>query len=225
MRNQSPHNEYRGGVNIFANSITAVNDYALKTLEGASEKRMSIKDVVWPFSSSRRDPAVLLITFQESMTVLSRSLTELINVSFSSINALDRLEAQLKNIHEIVTRENITVSKQHNQLLAELWTILGGNRKELSEFKDTLELLKNIAAYRNHALAHVTSALHALQTLNADMEELRDRVSSPALAGGRIPLEVHVKSIRNGIDRLSEGRRRVKKRQLAVDRKLGLGSE
>jgi len=45
------------------------------------------------------------------------------------------------------------------------------------------------------------------------MEELRERVAAPEITEGEIPLEVHVKSIRSGIERLQEGRIKAKERE------------
>lgn len=42
------------------------------------------------------------------------------------------------------------------------------------------------------------------------MEELRERASLPELAGDEIPVEVHVRSLRSGVERLNEGRLRAK---------------
>jgi len=55
------------------------------------------------------------------------------------------------------------------------------------------------------------------------MEDLRERVAAPELIGSKIPVEVHMKSIRSGLERLKEGR--VRSRQLqenAVNRALGI---
>lgn len=74
----------------------------------------------------------------------------------------------------------------------------------------------NIAVYRTKALAHVSSSLIQLQQMHADLEELRDRVTAPALLADAgkdmqdIPLEVHIESIRKGVERLNNGRSKVK---------------
>jgi hypothetical protein len=44
------------------------------------------------------------------------------------------------------------------------------------------------------------------------MEELRERVAAPELVGDAIPIDVHMKSIRSGLDRLKE--RRIGAKQL-----------
>ena len=56
--------------------------------------------------------------------------------------------------------------------------------------------------YRQQALA-VFAALQTLQVMSAD---LREHVSRPALTGPKIPVEVHMKSIKIGLERLREGR-------------------
>ena len=48
---------------------------------------------------------------------------------------------------------------------------------------------------------------------NEDMEDLRERVSAPELVGERIPVEVHMKAIRAGLDRLQSDRIKAQKRE------------
>ena len=56
------------------------------------------------------------------------------------------------------------------------------------------------------------------------MEDLRERVAAPELVGDRIPVEVHMRSIKAGLDRLSEKRYQVKEREQATIKEI-LGSE
>ena len=42
------------------------------------------------------------------------------------------------------------------------------------------------------------------------MEELRERASAPELTGNDIPMEIHARAIRAGVERLNEGRLRAK---------------
>lgn len=182
--------------------------------------------VIWPFglTASQNDSKELIDTFSHSLTTLSSSLSRLVLCAQSSLHSLDKLESQLSTIHDILAREDTTITEQHSELLAQLWTRLGGNRGHIRGFEVNLQLLKELGTYRTRALAHVVAALQALETMSADMEELRERVASPELSGGEIPLEVHVRSIRSGIERLSEGRVRAKERELDVERALGLNA-
>jgi hypothetical protein len=58
--------------------------------------------------------------------------------------------------------------------------------------------------------------------LSADMEEMRSRVATPDIVGDKIPIEVHIKSIRGGLERLKIGQTRSRERQEeSVKRILG----
>lgn len=145
-------------------------------------------------------------TFTEAMDTLSTNMQRLVLEAEVSISDLNKLEEHLKSIHEIVSREDTSISGAKEELLAQLWTKLGGNRKELDEIGGHLALLKGVGGYRDRALAHVVAALHMLETMAEDMEELRERVAAPRLVGETVPIDVHMKSLRSGLERL-KGRR------------------
>lgn len=177
---------------------------------------------LWPFSRNSGKTDLLTTTFSQSLSVLSTSFQRLIIQAEVSLHSLDKLEMQLNNIQDILTREGVDITAAQSDVLADLWTKLGGNREQLRSFKGNLRLLKELGSYRSRALAHVVGALQALQTLSADMEELRERVAAPELTGEEIPVEVHVRSIRSGIERLNEGRVRAReKEEDAMKRILG----
>lgn len=50
-----------------------------------------------------------------------------------------------------------------------------------------------------------------LQRVSQDMEDMRDRVAAPNLAGSRVTPEVHMQSIANGMERLAWGRKRARR--------------
>ncbi|KAF9005058.1 hypothetical protein BDQ17DRAFT_1424218 [Cyathus striatus] len=92
------------------------------------------------------------------------------------------------------------------ELLGELWTKLGGNKKALRKFNQHLSLLRDLGEYRKQALIRVV----AVQSMSEDMEDLRERVAAPELVESRVPVEVHIKGIRNGVERLKQGRMKAK---------------
>lgn len=100
--------------------------------------------------------------------------------------------------------------------LAQLWTFLGGNRKKIANFASHHTLLRGITDYRSKALHHVASSLIRLQQMQTDLEDLRDRVAEPGVLASTgkecqdIPLEVHIESIRKGLERLNMGRNKAK---------------
>ncbi|KAH8990343.1 hypothetical protein EDB92DRAFT_790653 [Lactarius akahatsu] len=189
-------------------NIIAVNDYALHAIEAANSKPSA-------FSLSRFSPfapsasvtkQVVVRTFTEAMNTLSANMQRLVLEAEVSISDLNKLEEHLKSIHEIVSREDSSISAARGELLAQLWTILGGNREELDKMDEHRALLKGVGGYRDRALAHVVAALQMLETMAEDMEELRERVAAPQLVGETIPIHVHMKSLRSGLERL-KGRR------------------
>ena len=195
--------------------IIAVNDYASQMIEAAQSNpkgSASLVNFIWPFRSLTTSSETLLTsTFEQSLSVLSGNLGRMIISAESSLYDLDKLEEALNTIHSILVREDVSISSQKSEVLADLWTFLGRNRDKLRQFENNLNLLKALSIYRTRALAQVVAALHALRTLNSDMEELRDRVIAPEIVGGAIPIEVHVQSIKRGIDRLKEGQERAKR--------------
>ena len=140
------------------------------------------------------------------MNALSANMQRLVLEAEVSILDLNNLEEHLKTVHELVSREDSSIATARTELLAQLWTILGGNRGELRGMDEHLALLRGVSGYRDRALAHVVAALQALETMAEDMEELRERVAAPELVGDAIPIDVHMKSLSSGLERL-KGRR------------------
>jgi hypothetical protein len=198
----------------------AVNDHALHTIEEATLKSLApasaaryLKALVSFQSTTKPTEDVVTQTFTEAMNVLSYSMQRLIVEAEVNLSNLDKLEERLGTLHELVSREDSSVSSAQSELLSELWSKFGGNRKALRGYNSNLVLLKNLSTYRKRALVHVISALSTLQGMSEDMEDLRERVAAPEIAGNAIPVEVHMKSIRNGLNRLKEGRRRAKEKE------------
>lgn len=140
------------------------------------------------------------------MNTLSVNMRRLALEAEVSISDLNTLEEHLNSILDVVSREDSSINAAKDELLAQLWTILGGNRKELKGMDKHLALLKGVGGYRDRARAHVVAALQTLETMAEEMEELRERVAAPELVGNAIPIEVHMKSIRSGLERLKDRR-------------------
>lgn len=206
----------------------AVNDYALHEIEAAHAKTSSITSLygLAPWKNSQPTNEIVTRTFGEAMNVLSGSMQRLVLEAEVNLSNLEKLEERLSTLHELISREDSSLVFAKSELLSELWTKLGGNRKTLRGFNDHLNMLKNLALYRKKALVHVVSALQSLQAMSSDMEDIRERVAAPELTGSKIPVEVHMKSIKNGLERLKEGRVRAKKlEEEAVRRVLDITSK
>lgn len=200
-----------------------MNDHALHTIE-EHVKSKSALSILNPFSNALTTQQVITQTFTDAMSVLSVQMRRIILEAEASMTNLDRLEEMLTTLHEIVSRENANISAEKEALLAELWTILGGNKRKLRGLDGHLFLLRHIGEYRMRAAAHVAAALQALIGMSEDMEDLRERVTAPELIGEKIPVEVHIKSIQAGLDRLKADRARAQEREEQAVRKI-LGVE
>ncbi|KAF8071802.1 hypothetical protein FPV67DRAFT_1667261 [Lyophyllum atratum] len=206
-------------------NIMAVNDYALHQIESAHSKAPTVMSLYGLVPWGARKPAndVVIHTFSEAMSVLSVSMERLILEAELNLANLEKLEERLSTLHGQVSREDLTLSSAKSELLAELWTKLGGNRKKLRNFDDHLVLLRNLGLYRKKALAHVVAALQSLNAMSSDMEDIRERVAAPELTESKIPIEVHMKSIKSGLERLKEGRVRAKRlEEETIRRVLGI---
>ena len=196
----------------------------MRTIEKANARKPSVFHSLIPWSKNPKE--VVATTFTDAMGVLSANLRRLILEAETNLANLNALEERLSTLHDMVTREGITSTIARDELLSDLWTILGGNRRELKNFNDHLTLLRQLGLFRKKALIHVTAALETLQAMSDDMEDLRERVATPELVGPSIPMEVHIQSIQNGIERLHEGRSKARMIEAdAIRRVLETGPE
>ncbi|KAG7089388.1 hypothetical protein E1B28_011077 [Marasmius oreades] len=194
-------------------SVMAVNNYALHTIEAAQSNSVSrsIRLLV-PFMKPNTKEVVRQ-TFGEAMTVLSNTIQRLIVEAEVQLANLEKLEEDLLVLHELIHREDTSISSQKSEILSELWTKLGGNKARIEVFDKHLYLLKNLGVYRKQALAHVVAALQTLRALSDDMEDMRERVTAPELVGESVPVDVHLRSITIGLERLKESRVKAKERE------------
>lgn len=205
-------------------SIMAVNDYALQAIEESQSKTSWVPlNALIPWSRPQLTSEVVTRSFTEAMSVLSSAMERLILEAEVNLANLNKLEERLLTLHDMVTREDATLSDAKAELLSELWTKLGGNKSTLRNFESHLLLLKNLGMYRKKALIHVVAALQTLQAMSSDMEDIRERVAAPELTGSRIPVKVHMKSIKSGLERLKEGRGRAKRLEEEALRKALAG--
>lgn len=205
----------------------AINDYALRTIESAQVKPQSLAlQILWPFSSpAPRTQAAVVAAFRSSMDVHADEMRNLVLELEVSETNLNRLDTHLFLLHDLCTRENVALDAARDDLLAELWTFLGGNRGRLRGMDHNLALLRDLSEYRKRAAAHVAAAKQTLMAMSHDMEDLRGRVAAPDIVGDRIPIEVHMRSIQSGLERLKEDRIQARARENELmNRLLGINT-
>jgi len=195
-------------INGAVDSIMTLNDHALQTLEASKAPPSLVDRVLFSLSNSHPTDEVVLETFLMSMDHVGNELTYLREEADESRIHLVGLQRHLNNIHTIVSLDDKGLKKAKEEVLVTLWTQLGGNRRELMEMNNSLDVLKNVGKYRERALVHVVATLETLRALKADIVELRRRVGTPKLAGVKLPIDIQIQSIKAGMERLKEGQMR-----------------
>jgi hypothetical protein len=194
-------------------TIVAINDYAMREIEGAAAAATTLPGMVMSALARGRKAELEVIThrnFENAMDVMSINLKRLIHEAGKSLERLEELQERLKTLYDMLTQENIAFTANRDELLGRLWSQLGGNQKEKRDAVETGQLLTKLDWYRKAARAKVVETLLTLEGMEAEMDELRARVAAPALVGASIPNEVQIEAIRMGVKRLNQSRRRAK---------------
>jgi hypothetical protein len=163
-----------------------------------------------PFQPIKYTESRLLDQYIQHTQIVEEEINKLITEAQALLLVLVNLEDRLEVIHGIVTRDDNYAKAKKEEILAEIWTMLGGNRNKLNRMDRELDLLQHVQVYRKSAYAHVSGTIIRLQAMGAGLEDLRERVASPELLRDRmdIPLSVHLDNIQMGVERLEEGRRK-----------------
>ena len=116
--------------------MIAVNDHALHVIEAAEASSHSITAslrALVPFAATPDDVRRQAVTkaFGAAMAVLAGNMARLQLGATSALARLDRLEARLGTLHTLVAAEDATLADERAELLAQLWTHLGGNKRAL----------------------------------------------------------------------------------------------
>jgi hypothetical protein len=198
-------------------STLAINQLALNTLVAAVEDRF-LGAVSPSFDASQ-------VVIEKSFTIaLDKFVSRLSQILIHCQEMIDELEAMdtaLALIHEIVSRERLGIIDTRDELLARLWTILGGNKHELRSLENHLTLLYGLSQYRKVALAHVHRTMETVEKLEADIAQLREECVTTMVGIGTLDMQYQLVSLRAGITRLADGRGRASAAMLSVRQGLG----
>lgn len=196
-------------------NVLSTTRWTSKVLEGISEREASASfvqkaaDVVLrPFQPVRFGESALLDQYIQHTTSIESEIRKLIDEAQALLMVLTNLESRLDVIHDVSARDGMHALKQRDEILSELWTLVGGNKNRLKTASRQLDLLHQVNLYRRTAFNHVSATIVKLQGIAAGIEDLRDRVGAPELLRGKVkvPLTVHIENIQRGVERL-EGQR------------------
>ncbi|KAK6442342.1 hypothetical protein LTR95_001418 [Oleoguttula sp. CCFEE 5521] len=216
--------------------ILSTNRWTLQVIDGVAEKDAHIGSVQrWvsnnlnifaPFQPVALSRDVLLDQYLRHTSAVEDQILGLISEAQALLAVLDNLDSRLDVIAGIATRDDIRVQGNKEELFANLWVKLGGRRNSVAKIDKQLGLLKEVGSYRRMAWAHVNGAIIKLMAIRDSLEDLRERVAMPEVIGEKVPLEVHIRNIELGIERLEEQRdnsRRLQQQQ--VDRLVSRAEE
>ncbi|KAF8308187.1 hypothetical protein DL93DRAFT_2159145 [Clavulina sp. PMI_390] len=214
-------------------TIIAMDDFALKRLERIERGGFGSGSTIFNMIMLRKSDSIrreqrreLALTFERASEVTAEQLERLVTEAEVVLMLLNRLDGTQETLHEMILAENKVVKREGEELvgillfhsltevidagpqfasqLAQLWTILGGNKNEVALFMEHRDLLAQMSRYRSTARDRVQTTIDQLHKLSEDLSDLRDRVARPALVGadGVVPLEVHLDGLRRGVEKL-----------------------
>jgi len=195
--------------------IVSMNELTVATLEGIDEKQKSIGSVGRVFNAMTGafvSPPLTLEQriFEQYVLLISKNkeeITDLITAASGLLHVLQGLDDRLDTIYSLAVHDDQTISKNQDELFAQLWTRVGGNSVQVKANAKQLNLLANISAYRRQALKHVASTLLKLQEIEAELNNLRDAIAAPELLGWRgLPIQYHIDQMNRATAQLSLAR-------------------
>lgn len=172
-----------------------------------------------PFQPAERvfSERVLRDQYMEHTTLVSERIAALILEAQAILRLLTRAEDHLSRIYEVSSRSAATLSSRRDEILWNVWTLVGGNARRLDRLAQQLALLRRVDVQRATAVEQVSALVLELEAIQAGLGDLRDRVAEPGLlrdagspASAALPLTIHIETIDRGVERLEAARRRIR---------------
>ena len=198
-----------------------LDDFAIRDSSKGAVTSFVSEKLFSPFQPIKFTEDKLVDQYIHHTRVVEEELHRLIMEAQALLLVLQNLEDRLDTIHGIAVRDNLHAKGSHDEVLQQLWTMLGGNRSKLGKYDSQLKLLQQVNAYRQSAFAHVSGTILKMQAMSSELEELRERVGSAGTLRNtvRIPLAVHIENIELGVQRLEIGRGNAKKMENEILKK------
>ena len=208
--------KYNAKIGYTMDQVISTNRWTLNTLEGIAGRESSTGSIsraiayINPFALSTVPGSLDELIFDQYVLHVGKmkeDIERLIQRSIALLGLLNNLENRLDVIADIAVRDDLIVSRDHDELLSLLWTKLGGNRSSKKAYAESLGLLRQVQDYRKSAMQHVSATLLKLQAIAAELENLREGVAAPEVVGyGNVPLQYHIEVVAKSIERLRESR-------------------
>jgi hypothetical protein len=226
--------KFNSHVGRAVDSVIATTRWTTRVLDSIEERDASrgsistfINDkILAPFQPVKFTEGILLDQYIQHTRLVEDEIHKLISEAQAILMILNNLEDRLEVIHGVATRDGMRAKALKDEILSELWTMVGGNRGKLNKMDRQMNLLQKVGVYRKTAYAHVTGTILRLQAIGAGLEDLRERVGAPELLQDRahVPLSIHIENIQLGVERLEASRLNARKLENEhIDRALKRG--
>ena len=151
------------------------------------------------------------------MAFISDELEPVTHSTEIATKQLHEHKQRLRVINSVIVREGRMVGQEIARLQASFWTAIGGNRQRLRRLKERRMELHNLGQYHKRTLANVGGTLRKLRTKRADTIALQGRALS---ASHHNPVQIHMKSLATGLERLRHPQLSAKEQKVQPDRIL-----
>ena len=161
-----------------------------------------------PFQPIKFTEDVVLDQYIKHSDAVQGEISDLLTEAQAVFALLRSLEETLDAIHGIAARDTQYAEASREEVLALLWTKLGGNSRQVNKFERDLTTLKKVAIYGKAAYTNIAAAVLKLQAMSAEIDQLKERLVSVDASPDRpqIPLSLHLENIQSGVERLEEAR-------------------
>ncbi|KAF2260243.1 hypothetical protein CC78DRAFT_536505 [Lojkania enalia] len=223
--------KYNSRIGRTVDRVLSINTWTKRNLDGLASREASTGSLSRllvalnprnSFSATASLQRQIFDIYVDHVREIRQEIDILIQVAQALLLVLNNLDERLDLIHDLATRDGIALGRDHDKLLAQLWTKLGGNQASKNELRRNLGLLKELTRYREQAIRHVSTTLLKLQEINAELENLRDGVAAPEVLGMRddMLLERCIDAVGMSLDRLEAARGEARMREKQATNKL-----
>ncbi|KAI5858806.1 hypothetical protein BZA05DRAFT_382489 [Tricharina praecox] len=226
---------YTGLVTGMTDRVIAADTFAIRHFEELATLKTAARassSNAWPWTSfleSKRSELEiasaerrLLRIYQTTVNTTENAIRQLIVHGTIIMETLGSLENGLNKVEDTVQQERAVIGEAQEEVLAHVWTYLGGNKRQLQRMQSHQFLLENISGYRKRALTYLLKTLLHLQAMEGDLKHIAEVVGEPMLDGpdGSIPIAVQIATIRRGADRLAEGVKKTHNKRESYNQKI-----
>jgi hypothetical protein len=178
----------------------------VNSTRGPIEKVFNL--IMYPFQPVKLNEDRVLDLYLQHADEVQQQIADLLTEAQSVFALLKSLEDTVDSIHGITVKDKQIAEAGRDEILAQLWTQLGGNRTQRKMFESQLKILQQVSAYGQSAYTSVAGAILRLQTMSSEIDQLKERLMSVERVPGKtkVPLSVHLENIQMGVERLEEAR-------------------